>query len=351
MNKNNKVSLKRQYSIIFHSPDTVEARYGVWNPVSFTFTDESKTGNLINILGLLDGSLTLSEVAKKAKVQYSEVEKLVDELNNLGILNFDSSDSLDHYLDIIVPTLRTLSETNEKRRPIELIGDRELTDKISDLLTSSLSDVGITILDSDDIAMQTLSGEEMSWITNGIVFQQKMKVFESWRDKFLVFSSKSINPIRTKLLNLICLFHRIPWIHAAIDGPFLFIGPIFIPHRTACYECFETRVYMNLRESASYQHYKRAIVEGEVKYGSAPIEPVITSLLASHTALETLNYCLTNSSFTVGKVMAIYLPTMEITFNEVLRLPGCRSCSPSAERDDKELYFDIRAFTGKRMSS
>ena len=37
------------------------------------------------------------------------------------------------------------------------------------------------------------------------------------------------------------------------------------------------------------------------------------------------------------------LPTMEFTFNEVLRLPGCSACGGLFEREDKELHFDLRA--------
>ena len=101
---------------------------------------------------------------------------------------------------------------------------------------------------------------------------------------------------------------------------------------------------MNLRESASYQRYKRALVERQVREGRLPVEPAIAGTLASLTALETLNFALTGSSFTVNKVLAIYLPTMEFTFNEVLRAPSCTACSPLPERDDTELYFDMGIF-------
>ena len=98
---------------------------------------------------------------------------------------------------------------------------------------------------------------------------------------------------------------------------------------------------MNLRESASYQSYKRALVERQVREGVLPVEPAIVGMLASHTSFEALNYMLTGSSVTVNKVLGIYLPTMEVTYNEVLRSPVCSACSSSPERDDAELYFDM----------
>ena len=41
MTTNGMLRIKRQYSIVAHSPDVVELRHGVWNPISHTLTDES----------------------------------------------------------------------------------------------------------------------------------------------------------------------------------------------------------------------------------------------------------------------------------------------------------------------
>jgi hypothetical protein len=43
-------------------------------------------------------------------------------------------------------------------------------------------------------------------------------------------------------------------------------------------------------------------------------------------------------------VLGIYLPTMELAFNEVLRVPNCRACGSSPERDAPELHFGMDAF-------
>jgi hypothetical protein len=33
---------------------------------------------------------------------------------------------------------------------------------------------------------------------------------------------------------------------------------------------------------------------------------------------------------------------MEFAFSDVLRLPGCAGCGTLSERDESELYFDMR---------
>jgi len=95
--------LKRHYSIVAHSPDDVELRYGVWNPLSFTLADETKSGHLLRLVTRLDGSLTPAQLAHEENVPRGEVEALIDHLLSLGVLEPEASNSLDHYLDDIVP--------------------------------------------------------------------------------------------------------------------------------------------------------------------------------------------------------------------------------------------------------
>jgi len=342
MNQRRNLRIKRHYSIVAHSPDVVELRHGVWNPISFTLTDEAESGHLFKLLTRLDGSLSPKELAKAENVPRAEVEALLDYLIELEIVESNSTSSLDYYIDHIIPTLQPVASETVSQS-ILLLGNPGMSREIQGYIKGSLKDADVTSLTPDDPLWLALSEDDTYWLTNGIAFQEKVGLFEAWQDKFIVFATKRINPIQLRTLNHVALEHRVPWVHAALDGPFLFIGPTFVPHRSACYECFETRVMMNLRENASYQRYKQALVKGDIHYGELPIEPALVGLLASHTALEALNFVLTNTAFTVNKVLAIYLPTMEFTFNEVFRVPGCTVCSPMAERDDKELYFDLRA--------
>jgi bacteriocin biosynthesis cyclodehydratase domain-containing protein len=336
--------VKRHYSIVAHSPDVVELRYGVWNPVSFTLTDSTGSGHLFNLVAGLDGSRSSTELAAKEQVSIEDVEGVLDQLLQLGVVESEAANCLDHYLDDIVPGLAGTAGQRDETLGVRLLGDPVLCGQVGTYINQSLPEVKLVMARAEDPAVRLLADPDTSWLMNGLRFQEQAPLFEAWRGSLLVVMLKTINPAQLRTLNRVALEHRITWMHAAIDGPVLLVGPVFIPHRTACYECLETRVTMNLRESASYQQYKRAIVNGQIKHGPLPIEPVLGGLLASHTAFEVLNFLLTGNSYTVGKVLAIYLPTMEFSFNEVLRVPGCSACGPSPERDDQELYFDLRTF-------
>ena len=52
----------------------------------------------------------------------------------------------------------------------------------------------------------------------------------------------------------------------------------------------------------------------------------------------------TGSDFTVGKALSVFLPTLEFSFNEVLRVPGCPACSPMTEQYEQGLYFDLKGY-------
>jgi bacteriocin biosynthesis cyclodehydratase domain-containing protein len=333
--------IKRFYSLVPHSLDRVELRYGVWNAVSHTVADESAAGKLYPILRHLDGSLTPKEISRKLGVPVREIEALLDHLEGLGVLEAASSNALDYHLD----TVASWRGEPEAARPtaVVLLGDEELCAAIRGFIHGSLGGTPVESPPGDDAAALQLADPDRAWLFDALALESRLPQFEHWRGSFVVHAEKVVSPLVSQALNRVCAELRVPWMHVALDGPFLLVGPIFLPHRTACFECLELRVTMNLRESGSYQRYKQALAEGEVRRGPLAIEPALIGMLASHAALEALNYALTGYSFTVGKILTVYLPTMEFSFSEVLRAPTCPSCGSLPEREATELYFGMEA--------
>ena len=322
----------------------MELRYGVWNPTSFHLTDEYESGNLAKLLIQLGDFKTASQLAEITDVPRGECEALLDHLVELGVVEDAPTTALDHYIDHIIPALKS-APTDGLMRPILLLGDPVLMAEIERHLTatSSLLDVRTNC---DQNLSSIIKGRREPHLLDGLAFQELVASLEHLAGHFLVYAATWINPLALQALNRVALELRIPWMHAVVDGPFLFIGPIFLPPDGPCYECFETRVTMNLRDSASYLRYKQALATGRVNHSAIRLEPVLSAMLAAHTAHEILNFSLTGTSFTARKVLSIYLPTMEFAFHEVLRVPGCAACSSIAERDGTELYFDMRTLAG-----
>jgi bacteriocin biosynthesis cyclodehydratase domain-containing protein len=258
------------------------------------------------------------------------------------VLETGPSNALDYYLENLVGQGGRAGEAAKRPMRIKIIGDPALRTLLHRQISEDGADLAVESVPDDDAALRVLGDPDMSWLADGLEFAERMQAFESWRDHFLVVVQQVIQPHQFGIINRVCLALGTPWLHAAFDGPFLFVGPTIVPNRTACYRCFETRVGMNLRESASYLRYKATVAEGRCRHGRLPAEGILGAMLCSHAAWEAMNYVTTRNAFTAGKVLSIYVPTMEFVFNDVLRVSGCPDCGSLPERDDRELYFDLR---------
>jgi bacteriocin biosynthesis cyclodehydratase domain-containing protein len=335
--------LKRHFALVAHDPDVVEIRNGAWNVVSYTLTDEKKTGKLFALLDGLDGSISPADLAVREDVSRSDVESLIDHLLQLDVIELGSATSFDYYLDQFASPLAFHGQRSQVSRDIAVVGDETLGSQIRDLIADTMSDA--RFVDSDRLTpLETLLAQtDISWLFDGLESERRFASVGDLAGTFVVVADRVVHPVRLQVMNRIALRHRIPWMQAAVDGPQLLIGPIVDPPHTACFECFETRMLMNVREAAPYVAYKRLLAKGAVRPERWRMERVLGTMLAAHTALEGLNFLLTGTSFTRGKVLGVYLPTMEVSFNEVLQVPGCAGCAPASESAEEELHFDMRS--------
>jgi bacteriocin biosynthesis cyclodehydratase domain-containing protein len=341
-------SVKRHFSVIPHSADVVELRYGGWNAESYTLTDGSGGGSLHRVLALLDGSRSLGEVAREAGVPRKDVQAVVDHLRELGAVDDGPTNALDSYVDRVTPTLLPFGGGSaEKIHSPLVVGGTAAATRVASLLEESLSEASVVIERTGDDALLALAARSQEVLGDGFDFAEAAAPFESWRDRLVIAPFPFVRPHVAVMLNRLAMHHGFSWLHAVIDGPALIIGPLTVPSRSPCFECFEVRVSMNLRESASYLRYKQALAQGREQGVRLELDPVLDAMLGSLMSFEALNFLLTGTTFTVGKALSLYLPTMEFTFNEVLRMPGCPGCGPETYAQDTELFFDVRAILGK----
>ncbi|CAL9535381.1 TOMM precursor leader peptide-binding protein [Streptomyces sp. enrichment culture] len=337
------VRIKSVYSVVPHDRNTVELRSGVWSPQSITLVDHSGGGRLSALVTGLDGTRDRAQLAKEAGVTRTELEALIDHLDQLAVLEHGPSTALDAFLD------RMASGRVERAAfpNVKLLGGSAAAAQVSQLLGVH-EQLTVGGPDEEDRLVALLDDCPLDVLEDGLAFERFVENFEDWRGCLLVHAADAVHPLRLAVLNRVALALETPWIQAAVDGPLLLVGPTFVPDSTACFTCFETRVVMNLREGAAYQRYKQALaapVNGGPANGQSTDDGcagVLSSLLASHTALEAVNMAVTGTTSTVGKVLGIYLPSMEMVYSEVLRLPGCPSCGAVPERDGTEVYFDVR---------
>ncbi|MFY9820763.1 MAG: TOMM precursor leader peptide-binding protein [Thermoanaerobaculia bacterium] len=346
---NQRYRLKPGLSVVAHSPDIVELRSGVWNPLSITLSDKTASGKLFQVLSRLDGSSTLAQLREELGLSKGEIEALVTYLEQYDAVETGATNIFDYQVQLMRSTLGVVGPSQGELPPLLVLGDEALGEELIRQLDGDFSQLSF-LASSREPLLQQLAQEDFTLSEDPLALARRYEDFRAWEKTLVVAAFENINPIVLRNLNRLALHFSFPWIHAALDGPLLLVGPTFLPHRSPCYDCFEGRIGMNIRESGSYQRYKQALAEGKVKLGNAMIPRPIRSLLSSLTAFEVLNYAATGSCFTAGKVLSVYLPTLAFSFNEILRLPGCAACSPIDEQHEQGLYFHVKGFVNDMYS-
>jgi len=332
-------------SLVAHGPGVVELRSGTWNARSVTLTDSNEPSRLLTVVERLDGSRTEAEVAAETGASIDEVRAVIEQLDQNGVLDHGPITARDVHLDFVRTTLARRDDRGDVMtvRPVLMLG----TGPLADAIAEALADVA-TVERPSSGSWSRLNSVDFTNAGDEIDLAKLEREFAEWQGHFLVVATEVVNPVVLRNVNWIALRLDTPWSHAALDGPFALIGPTFIPRRSPCYDCFENRTSLTIREHASYVGFKRAIAGGFVRQGHPRLSRPVQGILASLLAFEVSNYLLTDAAFTVGKVLAIYLPAFEFTFNEFLRLPSCRSCVGDLERTERQLHFDLRAYINAR---
>lgn len=331
--------IPRSLSSVHHSPDIVEFRRGVWNATSHVVRDQGGADQLSRVIRLLDGTRTTAEVALQCGVPREAVEGVVDHLLAQGLVETSAGSYLDHLVDL----LGTRRAGTPTQRRIHVVGD-SLAVRIAALLEETEPELTTSTNPHPTQELDRLATDD-TWLGNGLEQTRALEPFASWAGSLVILADDVVDPHRSRALNRAALAHEFPTLHVALDGPFVLVGPLVVPDASACWECFETRLVMNLRDAAVYFGYKEALARGNVEGGADPV-PVVASLAASLAVTDALSFVTTDEAVTINHAWSIFLPTMEIASHELLRVPGCAGCGAVPERDDADLYFDLRALTG-----
>ena len=337
--------IKPHFSLIAHSADEVEFRSGVWDPRSFLIEDQLQQGKLLEVISLIDGKHTISRIAERVNLPKSVIDQVIENLGKANVVENSASTALDYYLEEQArATQPSISPPLIKK--VTLLGDKALCQGVATQLLPLEQQHQIVVKTDCEKLNEQLAGSD--WLHHGVKFEQQLLQFEHWQQQYIIYLSSAPNPHTLLKLNKVLHALKRPWLPAVIDGPFLFIGPTFTPPMGPCYECLEKRLAMNVRDSQCYQEYKNAIANDKImRESDLPIISSVQQLLISHVSLEAINFLLTTHAFTQSRVLSIYLPTMEILFNRVLRYNNCSTCGGGDVKHQQKLHFEIGELIGR----
>jgi molybdopterin-synthase adenylyltransferase len=127
-------------------------------------------------------------------------------------------------------------------------------------------------------------------------------------------------------VNQACLETSVPWIGAGQFPPRLRVGPLVVPHRSACFGCLEAAARRDypLYDAIAEWRGKRETPDSSV----GPVSAVIGSLLAT----EALHFLLgAFEPASVNHAVLLDLQTMALEKEHIVRDPECLACTPQRD--------------------
>lgn len=130
--------------------------------------------------------------------------------------------------------------------------------------------------------------------------------------------------------NTYCIEHNLRFFPIVLSNMIGQIGPLVIPHETACYECTLARQHSHLNNPDQRKAVDDMALESQSVIG---FHPSMASILGNIAAMElTKFYSQIIPLWNVGKLIEVNLLSTRMTPRKVLKLPRCPVCSSLQKR-------------------
>ena len=331
--------IRPHFSMIPHNNNFVELRYGSWNAESYFFKDDTQSNKLLPLFRVfLDESGTEQKLLEKEgiKISRSDLEMLLDHLMELGVVQKETGDEIGYSKLFYNSSLGLLSQETSFQGTLRLMGTSEELELLKALLKREDPLLMPVCYDETSEVFKKIQALDSN--ASELEIAELGESFQSWKGDLVAICFESNDPLFFLNFNRIALWVGFKWIPAFMDGPFIYVGPSFQPKQGACFECLETRVISNLREDLNYIQSKSTRDTLSPSLKKVQYYSSLSAIKIGHLGAELMRWMKDGSCFTRNRIFSIYVPTMEVTYHPILRVPRCRSCGVQTGRDSYELH-------------
>lgn len=199
---------------------------------------------------------------------------------------------------------------------------------------------------------QELKSADLTTNMDGLSTVQQMSHFEEMFREYdaMVGCLKNLSVIFMRNLNRISVKLEIPVVFSFIDGPVI-CALATNPYTTGCLECFELRALSRLEDHVQYHNFVN-IERDSNKYSSGNIGFVpLLNMLVNLAISESFMIRKIGASKFTGRLLTIYLPTLEIQAQDILRVPFCPACGAVAKAKLEEKNISSRAIVDEIVAN
>lgn len=333
--------------VVLLSEDEVLIRFGTRSHPSELLRDHELRGVLGRIFGrLLAGDTTFRDLLSELpETDTAGARLMIADLVERGIITDIRSSSIDQYLrytfggesslgsgsvtviglgPIGVRLAHSLLEHGIGR--VNLLDDRKPDTLWRTLLPRNLADMTddgkpIHFLVRDRLAelgYATAYAIDGSWDVSGL--EEAMS-----KSHITVLALERANPRIAHLVNRVSISLNKPWIVGCIDGSLGIVGPLFLPFKGACYNCYETLSDATINGREMNRKYRQHLLNDHLSK-FFPGLPSFSEILSGFLSIGVVSFLTTGSNFFLSRNMTINFSRMIFDVEDILKLPRCPVC-------------------------
>ncbi len=310
------MALKYNFDVkYFFDENNIYFRKGIWNTIDgiIPFNNIENKNKFIDFLEVIEKAKDEKQNEKFKNLSDND-KKLINDLRNNKFL-IDEEDENIEICQILTGQKFTL---RDRKIDFQLITDMDFIEKQAYVFSKDYNYSYKTI---DFEKITELKEINLLNKVDSIDYERKIINYRnncfSKSPLLIILKNFDLNLMD----NLNQIMENVPMFIGFMDGPFMIFLSI-IPKQTACWSCFEQRMLSFVKDNSYYNIYKTL----NFKKTEEKIYNLHFTQLFHMGLQEVFSWCLLNMSRFMGRCMFTYLPTMEIHFHDLNRIPSCNNC-------------------------
>lgn len=351
------IRFKDVYGVFVLSPDDVQFRTGSMSGTACVVSDPERRG----LLGPVVERLLSPDAMQRRPWNDAEIElldEILPQLQESGIVETDDPP--------LVPGARYGSPAPILRKPltesrIAVVGHGVLGQAVRSLLTS-MPCGSITVIESSSVARagevagSGYSRPPLQSVTAPAVPERSIahpRDPAQWAEAigdhdWVVAAQDCFEPEELAALNKAALPRSIPWSLVCFDGYEGWIGPTFVPGQTACFGCFQRRLFAGAAEPTHvFVDPRVRVYRVPAPWSAGPETGAWVSLITSMFALDLIG-ATQGRSFTLNQMLIVHRFNLTFQRESVLRLPRCPHCSARGDAPAVNVFSHALSTRQKR---
>lgn len=168
---------------------------------------------------------------------------------------------------------------------------------------------------------------------------------------FLFFFQNSDDIVNKYLINTACIENRIPFLYVYASGFEMKVGPLVVPHKTSCLECYEKRLESNLIYAEDRQKWYNYALHNGKHIGNDEKLFLVENMAISWGIIECIKFIIKEYTWIFPEVIEA-----EIYFNmfngmhkrnKIMKNPRCKCCMPEKrEKPTVRAWMETHKYQG-----